>query len=369
MSSIASLSGNSSITNGELAPQSLQVINCTYASQQIERDMKGGSMGPAADPLYRPSSDPNDHMIAFGDVLFQLKNMSGGFGNPIVRSSLQGIVPQGVPPPPGSDTDLRIGTLMDDIIIVGFSGKTCIPNQRALSHTENPIALVCGHITIVNVSQDEWRAGDTLIACLPAKGRINTQAPNDGSLNVTALRRVVEPVPLRTLMAPIRAGKATTEQFHRVVSRNKLQSFIKSRAVNELIESIAFHLSVFIQAGAGVTDDQRREMLKEFTGSMESERSGAYTQTTVLTAAMLAVAKTDSKKAAAYMTKWMDLDSNKPTQASVDVMASVLRLSSLTTSLLSHRTLGRVTRGCRPGAKGDVSIGLGAFNINETNFM
>lgn len=369
MSGIASRTGNTSLTNGQLAPQSLQVINCTYASQQIELEMKGLSGGPLADPLYKPSSSINDHMVAFGEVLFQLKNMVGGYGNPVVRSSLQGIVPPGTAPGPGNPIDHRIGDLMDEIVIIGLAGKTCIPNQRVLSHTENPVALVGGHVTIVNVSPDEWRTGDTLIACLPKKDRINTQAPNDGSLQVTALRRIIEPVPLRTLMAPILKGTAKAEDFHRVVSHRKLQSFIKSRAFYELVRSIAFHASVWSLVGAA-TDDERTAMLNEFNGTMEANRKNQYTIVPgKLSAANLDTAETQSNAFATYMNKWMDRNSGQPTQAAADIMSNILRVSSVTTSLLSSRTLGRVTRGCRPGNEGDVTINLGMYNLNETSFM
>ncbi len=368
MSGIASRTGNTSLTNGQLAPQSLQVINCTYASQQIELEMKGLSGGPLADPLYKPSSSINDHMVAFGEVLFQLKNMVGGYGNPVVRSSLQGIVPPGTAPGPGNPIDYRIGDLMDEIVIIGLAGKTCIPNQRVLSHTENPVALVGGHVTIVNVSPDEWRTGDTLIACLPKKDRINTQAPNDGSLQVTALRRIIEPVPLRTLMAPILKGTAKAEDFHRVVSHRKLQSFIKSRAFYELIRSIAFHVMVFTTT-ATASADERIAMLNAFNGTMDANRKNHYTIVAPLTDNKLNSAITDSKAVADYMNKFMDRDSGQPTQAAADIMANILRVSSVTTSLLGARTLGRVTRGCRPGNEGDVTINLGMYNLNETSFM
>jgi hypothetical protein len=376
MHTVSSGSGYPSISFGKVVHQSLQIINCSFAASQIDKELKGnGGLPGARPPIYAHTGSPNDFSVIEGELVFALSSDTGGVGNIPVRSALNGV------PSTGATQEAQIAALMDKLVVVGFAGKTSVASQKALSLTEAPVALVGGQISAPNVTQEEWYTGDILIWTLPHPNRSSTQAPIDGSIQVTAQRRVIEPVPLRCLMRPFVEGNVTPEQFKRVVPMDKLQSFTKSGALHRFIRCIVFHALVHqryitqIEFNAGdlpaqnVLRAERLLTFLQFNGALPADRGAMYGRGPLLTAARVVADIASADAIANSMIELLDRGINEPTFAAADIMTSLLGLTPLTTSLLSSREVARVLKGARPGFDGDISITFGSYNMGAAHFQ
>ena len=341
--------------NTQIIPQALQVVNCSFASNEISQITNPTpSMSALKAPIYQTSPDKNDFMCGAGEICVANHSAANGGWNIPVRTALNGIVANGTTPAE------QIANLTDDLVIVGVCLKTCIVNQRALSHTESPVAVVGGHVPVLNTSVYASRCGDILIACFPDPKMVTSQAPIDGSYPVTAIRRVVETVPLRCLMPKVWNGGYTKAEFNRLVPERKLTTLFKSKAFVDLVEFILINATHITDLGDNslAGDARARGHLQPFDAAYQNER---YAAGYVPGDGHVNAFRDSARK---FQRRIVGLDGSH-TIVGVDLFRHLLKISSFTTSLVASREIGRVTRGAPPGSFQGVTVTMGSFNAGK----
>jgi hypothetical protein len=343
------------LTDGFLAPQALQLIDCSFPSGQIENEMNPTTK-PNCKPLFPPSTSIQDYMVSEGEVCFSLSNPIERAGNIPARTALNGLVVK------GSTSSEQLAYFYDNLVIIGLAHKTCTVNDRVLSHTENPVAAVGGSMTILNVTKYDYRTGDILIATVPSFTRGSSQAPKDGSMEITAYRRVLEQVPLRCIVTPLIKGTMKPDEFEQIMPHKKMVSIIKSKVFRDMLRTVFYHAYALGHLSTKADPEKYIKSLKDGPDDFHKSKKAQYdtaTYTDIDTVITDAMVETNVDKIMKVLDK-LDEHSFLP---AYDLIRSMMGIGMITASTLYSRQTARVIRGSTPGTTSDVSIRLGNYNI------
>lgn len=372
---------------GNLIPQSLQVINCRYDFTQA--DVNDESSKTLLIP-YRITNSEQDYGIREGEILFVAKGTLSA-GQPVVRSCLNGMMVTCATP------DKAWLALDDAIVPIGFSTKTCNVNTINIRHTESPIAAVSGHMTVLNSSIYPTHTGDILIWCLPDAGRMGSQCPIDGSSSMSAMRRIVEPVPLRMLMVPFMNGTASRDHGSKLISSKKLAFLGQTEKLRELLTEVVFHVDCALLMHSVPEDDDLqmtrltrnvwRTYLPQGCDAQRGTQDGARAAYLLLDAEgdrdyseaeLSPDAESELRRAAELKVRLMlrrlvkplpnDANAAVPTRALERLVRKMVPMAAIVNQMIAARKVARVTRGGAPGKTHDISIDFGA-NSSAGKFM
>lgn len=344
---------------GNLAPQSLQVINCRFdASQSYVNPSPGAQV---ATPY--PNTGTNvDYGIREGEIVFTFRG-SLGFDQPHVRACLNNITIDAL------NDDMALAKIRDSIVIVGFSTKTCSVNSTNINHTEAPVAANSGHITILNVSNYTTVPGDVLIWCLPNRTERGSQTPVDGSSAMSPMRRVIEPVPLRILMSPFmeRAhGRGIIEDQRKhsqmLISNNEMIELSMQTAFKTFLKRIIAHYRTYEAAGVPL-NDYRIDIHER--GSQNGIPNNIYRNQVAFNNVFEDNAF-DARLSDFITCMYKDnRQDNKPSALIEDIFCHMLPLVATVENMIMSRRVAHVTRGSVPGKRQDISIQLGPSSVTK----
>jgi hypothetical protein len=370
-----SANAGSKITNGDLVPQALQLLNCQFPANQIERERQDASSGLVTS-VYPAPNNTNDYMVGTGEILFSLRD-STDYGQHIsARSALNGI-------PSAGSGDAQLKSLRDKIVILGLSEKTCTVHNNVISHTESPVAVVAGHMSMLNCSLFTTVVGDILIAVLPDPKRKQTQAPSDGSMAITSLRRIHEPVPLRMLVSPFLNGTSDAHLFESLFSPSIISSFFHHKHFKDFFIAACCHYTALnfnptprIPTPAKTAPIAEK---KEATRKIAQRNFQAWSKNGNLYSVKPEQVYTkeafdeyketkkefETEQLGEQMLCALVKNSDEAHPIMVDMMRYLIPLSCKLVSILLSNKVARVTRGSTPGKMQDVVVELSPFSMGK----
>lgn len=341
-------------TLGHLVPQSLQVFNCLY---DISQAVVISSPSPTARIPYRHTGSDVDFGIREGEIVFAIRGTLGS-GQLSVRSCLNNI---SVNSATEEDALLK---LEDHIVHLGVSISTCNVNSLNIKCTPSPAVTASGLMTMLNSCSHTTMPGDILIMCMPDVNR-NSQCPTDGSSSMTALRRIIEPVPLRVLLDPFlknTGGNAATRKLFpnkRLLMLGDNNRHFRNLLIEVNVWSAVVNRQVVNAAGFNVgTDNEKADRFFDFDNP--DQRDIDYPNNV-----MEEVRDTVTTRVDRLLICMMSRDKTKSSKALERIVKALVPVSMLVHQMCTAKMCGRVIRGGLPGRNHDVSISFGVNGATE----
>lgn len=212
--------------------------NCRSAHSRIQKEcaiLNGYNGNSMYYVPYGTVQLPEDSNMYSGEIIFEWVAIGTRSidQTPLVQSCLNGLIV------PKSETD-PISYLNKRIRVVGFSIADALWNAQTPAHSDDPVAVLAGYMSIRNTGPHIIRAGDLVMWQFPALDR-KEQLPLDRFATMSRSRRVLETVPFTST-----ASKAS------VIDDSSIKTIIASKLCVTLTDYITQHM--LKAALNGITD-------------------------------------------------------------------------------------------------------------------